>query len=865
LTAFILGRLDDKASEVIERHLAACAVCRDLLRVPAEDSLVALICGAGDSRISPSSTSILAAPSVRPVPGYELLETLGTGGMGVVWKARQKNLPRLVALKRLRAGGPLSEDLLVRFRREAEAVARLQHPNIVQIHEVGEQDGEPFLVLEYVAGGSLAQKLADGPLPPDAAAALVESLARAIHFAHEQGIIHRDLKPANVLLTADGTPKVSDFGLAKLLGASEASATQTGAILGTPSYMAPEQARGEATVGIAADVYALGAILYETLIGRPPFRGPSALETLAQVRDNDPVPPRTLQPQVPRDLETICLKCLHKEPGRRYTSAAALADDLRRFTVGGAIHARPVGWLERLRKWVRRKPALALLLGLLALAIAGAIGGAGWHEHRLRQEVVRAEDAESRSRQQYREARTLSKSILGRLTDMKKAHLPRERELLGGVLDDALAFYRAALENNASSAPEVRADTAQTLCQIGELQAFLGQQANAIDSFRKSARLYEQLTADVPEQLDYLRDLSQCYNALGCSTPPEEAFAWHEKALALREELARRQPENLAYAANVAHTHQNLGAYLQNLNQSRRAEEHYEQVISIAKKALAEQPGDINCRGLLAQSYNNLAILYHHTERADARFAVRRRQANEFYRDAESLLVALLAEYPGRTHLHYVLAAARLNWGNLLLETEGFDSALKVYGRGIAAIEEVLHEEPSFSAARETALNLHGARAQAYESRSRFAEALKDWDRAIELAQGPKRQTLSLHRAATLVRVGDHLRAAAEAESLAAEPDCTPDMRYDIACVFALAHAATLADAALPTTERAQRAEPHARRAVAVLEQLTRDGYFREKEHANNLRTDPDFNSLRQRADFLILLGERTRREATSK
>jgi serine/threonine-protein kinase len=339
---------------------------------------------------------------------YEVLEVLGSGGMGVVWKARQKSLPRLVALKRLRAGVSLRDELLRRFRREAEAIARLQHPNIVHIHEVGEEDGEPYLALEYVAGSSLAQKLTAGPLPAAAAAALVETLARAIHFAHEHAILHRDLKPGNVLLADDGTPKVTDFGLAKVLQAEETADTCSGAILGTPSYMAPEQARGEAAITAAADVYALGAILYETLTGRPPFRGPTALDTLAQVRERDPVPPRALQPKVPADLQTVCLKCLEKEPRRRYATAAELADDLRRFGAGEAIRARPVGRVERLLKWLRRKPSRALVLGLLVLTAAGIIGGTFYHNYRLRREVIRAEEAETRARQQYREARTLT-------------------------------------------------------------------------------------------------------------------------------------------------------------------------------------------------------------------------------------------------------------------------------------------------------------------------------------------------------------------------------------------------------------------------------------------------------------------------
>jgi hypothetical protein len=319
-----------------------------------------------------------ATPGLPAVPGYELLAELGRGGMGVVYQARQVSLNRLVALKMILAGGYAGEHELARFRTEAEAVARLQHPHIVQIHEVGEVasgGGDapvklPFFSLEYCPGGSLAGKLPGTPLPPREAAPLAAALARAMAAAHQKGIIHRDLKPANVLLAEDGTPKITDFGLAKKL--EEAGHTGTGDVLGTPSYMAPEQAGGRAReVGPQADVYALGAILYELLTGRPPFKAATAMDTLLQVLSDEPVPVRRLQPKVPVDLETITLKCLQKEPAKRYGSAAALADDLRRFLAGEPIVARPVGMAERLVKWMRRRPALAALVAVSVLAALG--------------------------------------------------------------------------------------------------------------------------------------------------------------------------------------------------------------------------------------------------------------------------------------------------------------------------------------------------------------------------------------------------------------------------------------------------------------------------------------------------------------
>jgi hypothetical protein len=309
--------------------------------------------------------------------------------MGVVYRARQTELKRLVALKMILAGAHAGREQLDRFRREAEAVARLHHPNIVQIYEIGEHDGHPYFSLEFVAGGTLAGRLAGTPLPAREAAALLHAAAEAIHYAHEQGIVHRDLKPGNILLSSDGdpkgkartatsptmpssldgaVPKIADFGLAKRLE-EDSGQTGSGAILGTPSYMAPEQAEGRnREVGPAADVYALGAILYETLTGQPPFRGPNVLDTLDQVRRREPVPPGQLQPSVPRDLELICLKCLRKEPARRYASAAELGEELRRFQAGEPLrYTRAVSRAERLWRWCKRNPVLA---GVSAAAIA---------------------------------------------------------------------------------------------------------------------------------------------------------------------------------------------------------------------------------------------------------------------------------------------------------------------------------------------------------------------------------------------------------------------------------------------------------------------------------------------------------------
>ncbi|MBX9626366.1 MAG: protein kinase, partial [Gemmataceae bacterium] len=377
-------------------------------------------------------------PSGEPpgsVPGYELLHEVGRGGMGVVYKARQTALGRVVALKMILAGahaGPADRE---RFRREAQAVAALQHPHIVQVFEVGEAGGHPYLALEYVAGGSLAQYRPGQPWPAREAAALVELLARAVHYAHGQGVVHRDLKPANILLAGvvksssrqvvtsgdqSGsrlddmrrddlmTPKITDFGLAKRLDSApgDDGPTRTGAVMGTPSYIAPEQAAGKAReVGPAADVYSLGAVLYELLTGRPPFRGETPLDTVLQVLKDDPLPPRRVQPGVPKDLDTVVLKCLNKEPERRYASAFALAEDLRRYLAGEPIVARPLGPWGRGLKWARRHPAAAAFAGMTVAATVAVVAVLGVAYAQVREAVVQKEkEAEVARRATDREA-----------------------------------------------------------------------------------------------------------------------------------------------------------------------------------------------------------------------------------------------------------------------------------------------------------------------------------------------------------------------------------------------------------------------------------------------------------------------------
>jgi eukaryotic-like serine/threonine-protein kinase len=385
---------DPRVRQLLERLLDSeqtpeevCRECPELLPQVRKRWQRKLACDAQLDALfpAPESNAPFCSRSSTPfsgdlpqIPGHEVQEVLGHGGMGVVYKARHVRLNRPVALKMLLTGAYASPQSRERFLREAESVASLRHPNIVQVHDMGDQEGQPYFTMEFVEGGNLAQKLAGAPQPPRQAALLLGTLAKAVYAAHQSGIVHRDLKPSNVLLTADGTPKISDFGLARRME-GDAGLTCTGTAIGTPSYMAPEQAQARPlTWGPSVDIYALGAILYELLTGRPPFRAETASETIRQVISQDPVPPSRLNGKVPRDMETICLKCLNKEPHLRYVSAEALAADLNRFLAGEAIAARPVGRLVRLARRARRRPVFSAVTAVATLFSATLLGGLLW-------------------------------------------------------------------------------------------------------------------------------------------------------------------------------------------------------------------------------------------------------------------------------------------------------------------------------------------------------------------------------------------------------------------------------------------------------------------------------------------------------
>jgi formylglycine-generating enzyme required for sulfatase activity len=423
----------------------------------------------GSSPVDGATAAYVTGQAEEPmvsVPGYEIEGVLGRGGMGVVYKARHLALKRIVALKMIRAGSQAGPQELARFRLEAEAVGRLQHPSIVQIHEVGESGGHPYCALEFVEGGSLASKIHGQPLPAREAAKLAEALARAVQLAHSRNVVHRDLKPANVLLAADGTPKITDFGLARQMD-GDSGETQAGQVLGTPSYMAPEQALGRShDAGPAADVYALGAVLYECLSGRPPFQGQTVVATLDLVRWQEPTPPSRWQPGVPRDLETICLKCLRKEPEKRYASAAELADDLVRYQRGEPIQARPVGGLERAVKWVKRNPVVTTAAAAVLLVAVLGMAGIVWKYLDAEQQRGIALENEAAALKEADKARKARDFLVG-------IFQLAERDVKGGnvTVREMLADAEKTIPVEFADQPELRVELMKA---IGEVKRGLG-------------------------------------------------------------------------------------------------------------------------------------------------------------------------------------------------------------------------------------------------------------------------------------------------------------------------------------------------------------------------------------------------------
>jgi eukaryotic-like serine/threonine-protein kinase len=596
-----------------------------------------------DPRFADPDTTLPPSPnervmSGRPrIPGYEVLDVLGEGGMGIVYKARDVDLKRFVALKMIRAGARAGRVILERFEAEAKAVAGIDHPNIVKIFEFGEHDGQPYFSLEFLGGGNLAKKIGGKPQPAAEAAQIVEVLARAVGVAHEQKIIHRDLKPANVLIAADGTLKITDFGLVKQLE-GDSGQTIDGAILGTPSYMAPEQARGKLReIKEAADQYALGGILYELLTGRPPFQGMSTMDTLDMVRGKDPVPPSQLQPKMHRDIETICLKCLHKEPGRRYADVLALAEDLRRFQANEPILARPVSGAERLWRWCLRNrkvaalyAATALLFATVLVVSAGGfviVSGKNQQLETINGQLIattnladkRRGEAEAQTERAEAEQKRAETEREKAETEREKAET--ERQKADHQRDVAVRAGRAANERNQDAVDahlELITLLEKELRDVPAIQKLRDQLLDkAARRLEAAAQAMKDLRKDIgwdsKDEFKNMRSLAAAHRGLAELGLSRNQFEDAMKHYRLMDEiivaLAPIAPPGLDAQFILIKSRRTLGfVALYKLGHNEEAQEYFRQAIAMSRAGLAKQPDSDPYKLELANSLGLLAV-----------------------------------------------------------------------------------------------------------------------------------------------------------------------------------------------------------------------------------------------------------------
>ncbi len=671
---------------------------------------------------------------------YEVLEELGRGGMGVVFRARQRSLGRLVALKLL-TDGPLADEVdRQRFRAEAETCAALDHPHLVPIYEVGSQDGFAYFSMKLVTGGTLANRLPDYYGDPRGAARLLVAIADAVHHAHQHGVLHRDLKPANVLLE-DGfggpIPYVSDFGLARCTPMEKGPAmrspgptTRTGSVLGTPAYMAPEQAEGaRGGVTVAADVYGLGATLYALLTGRPPFEGSTPFDTLRQVREQEPTPPRRFNPAVPRDLETICLKCLHKDPARRYASAADLAADLRRFLNGEPVLARPISEVERAWFWVCRQPVLAGLALALGLAIVTGLGLVSWQWRRAEASLAEAQHQRAAAESQSQEAEYQRRQVLRewQRAEANLAEADRQRQqaeanfaeadasfrqarsvvqaycrslareleqapglqpLARSLLEQALVHHRAFLARRGQD-PILRRDLADTHVSLARITNAIGKRAVAAETAREALEIYRALHREAPEDRVVRYRLVETLGNLGIYLDnTDQALATFTEALALYDAFLMDDPSDFDLRSGRANTLNNLGAVHVRTGHLSAARE-YCTLAMVAQKELCLQPkAPPSLRSDLANTLGNLATL-------TGREVGGLEESLALYEEARRLRQGLLAESPRNARRQADLASSHQSIGIVLRDLGRPDQALEAFRQAHVLREHLADSFPT--------------------------------------------------------------------------------------------------------------------------------------------------------------------------
>jgi serine/threonine-protein kinase len=791
--------------------------------------------------------SLGTAGHIPYIPGYEILGELGRGGMGIVYKARQTGLKRIVALKMILAGSHADAKDVARFRIEAEAVARLRHPNIVQIYEIGESEGVPFFSLEFADGGCLKDALDGTPQAHEEAARTIRILATAMQCAHESGIVHRDLKPGNILLMSNGAgsgerlvadhgsipdtsrhspptthpltthqsrrtvPKISDFGLAKPLE-SDTGLTESGIAVGTPSYMAPEQAEGKGT-GPAVDVYALGAILYEMLTGRPPFRANNRLDTVLQVINDDPVPPRRLQSKVPVDLETICLKCLEKDATKRYASAGHLADDLHRYLANEPINARPIGAGRRVLKWARRRPALAALVSVSVLALLVLAGVIEHSTIRLKEErdfaleqrriaddqrdvADRArQDAErqhQRAQVNFERARQAVDQMLTRVGDEKLKNVPLLEELQRELLEDALKFNKQFLEDYGDD-PAVRAEVARAYFRAATIRGMLGKHDEAVTGFRAAIEIQRRLADEAPAEPAFRKELAQSFQVLTVHLQEMRAFVDAERAvneaIALLEALVAQDPTVESYRRDLAISHNRKGLLLPSTARWDEVEPEYRKALELLEPLAAKHPNNVSYRRDLTWTLENLG--------AFLGMKSRNREAEKTLSNAIQRLESLVHDFPKEMEYRQRLAKTLSNLGAVFGSDKRLKEAEAAFLRTIEIDKSLVQDSPRVPAYRRSLAQAYTNLAMVLDSDGRTAESIE-----------PRREALHLY------------------EELAGEVPTIPDDRR------AVAEALNITGSVLFQTGQKSAAEEMYRKSISIMEKLAAE--FPDERHYNS-------------------------------
>jgi eukaryotic-like serine/threonine-protein kinase len=828
------------------------------------------------------------------VPGYEIAGELGRGGMGVVYKARQIGLNRWVALKMVLAGAHASQHQLDRFLTEAKAVADLQHPNIVQIYDIDEHDGLPFFSLEFVGGGSLDAKVHRKPQPPREAAHMVETLAQAMQYAHEHGVIHRDLKPANILLTVDGMPKITDFGLAKRLE-EESSQTKSGTLMGTPNYMAPEQARGEVQlVGPLADVYTLGAILYELLTGRPPFQGATVLETVKQVTNEEPMPPSRLQPHVPRDLETICLKCLQKDMVKRYGSARLLADDLRRFLSDEPILARPVSNWERLSRWCRRNPRVAALVGTVALLLIVVAVGSFAFAYRISQEMAETE-RQKKIADQNAVAEKLAREEADRNADLAERQAleaRRAQELASQQANNALdtvykvvtvvneklrtvpdtgALRKYLVELVMARLDKISKDAANSgkadrtmglaLQDMGRFYEQMGMTKEQTEVFERSLEIFNRLIQEYPEEDWNKFNAAISYDYLGeigreIEPDPAKLFEIYNKALEIRKQLATEvhNPEVTPFKRlrALAVSYVKPAALAMEVGDPARALIYARKALKASEDSLEADPKQVADRfELFSSSYFFLAKAEWHLGMES--------EARKHLNDCLALRQQWMDSQKLNVEPKRELARAYEALGDLEMEAHHAQAALEAYQKALEIFDGLAQKDRDNPELQWYVANVnyhlgvvYQALGNAKAAEGHFTSCLKT--RQVLFKSDDKNVQRKIELMLVQARMGYHREAAQAAQEVIAFAPKHPGKLFQAACGLALCTSAAKSEGppkSPPTKTRAPEPD-YADQALAALRQAVASGFIDKVA----LEASPDLEPLRSFEGYRKFLGQ---------